>query len=44
MIAPFVYSGLAFDMLRDFAGVGPIAVQPNVLIVTPQRGGRACRT
>ena len=38
VIAPFVYSGLPFDMLRDFAGVGPIAVLPNVLIVPPQRG------
>jgi|RhiMethySRZTD1v2_1073278.scaffolds.fasta_scaffold37670_3 tripartite-type tricarboxylate transporter receptor subunit TctC len=38
VVAPFVYSGLAFDMLRDFSGVGPIALLPNVLIVAPQRG------
>lgn len=38
VIAPFTYSGLTFDMLRDFAGIGPIAVLPNVLIVPPQRG------
>src|SRR5262245_19084019 len=38
VIAPFTYSGLAFDMLRDFAGIGPMLVLPNVLIVPPQRG------
>lgn len=38
VIAPFMYSGLAFDMLREFSGIGPIAVLPNVLIVPPQRG------
>ena len=37
VIAPFVYSGLTFDMLRDFSGIGPIALLPNVLIVAPQR-------
>ena len=41
VIAPFVYSGLGFDMLRDFAGIGPIAVLPNVLIVPPQRGWKS---
>ncbi|HKA45615.1 MAG TPA: tripartite tricarboxylate transporter substrate-binding protein [Burkholderiales bacterium] len=38
VVAPFVYTGLPFDLLRDFAGIGPIAVLPNVLIVAPQRG------
>jgi len=37
VIAPFVYPNLAFDMLREFAGVAPLAVLPNVLIVPPQR-------
>jgi tripartite-type tricarboxylate transporter receptor subunit TctC len=41
IIAPFTYSGLAFDMLRDFSGIGPIAVLPNVLIVPPQRGWKS---
>src|SRR5262245_56068634 len=41
VIAPFAYSGLPFDMLRDFAGIGPIAVLPNVLIVPPQRGWKS---
>ncbi len=37
VIAPFVYPNLAFDMRREFAGVAPLAVLPNVLIVPPQR-------
>ena len=37
VIAPFTYTNLAFDMLRDFTGVAPLAVLPNVLIVPPQR-------
>jgi tripartite-type tricarboxylate transporter receptor subunit TctC len=37
VIAPFTYPNLAFDMLRDFTGVAPLAVLPNVLIVPPQR-------
>ena len=40
VIAPFMYSGLSFDMLRDFASVGPMIVLPNVVIVPPQRGWR----
>jgi tripartite-type tricarboxylate transporter receptor subunit TctC len=37
VIAPFTYPNLAFDMLRDFTGVAPLALLPNVLIVPPQR-------
>jgi tripartite-type tricarboxylate transporter receptor subunit TctC len=37
IIAPFVYTKLPFDMLRDFTGVAPLAVLPNVVIVPPQR-------
>jgi tripartite-type tricarboxylate transporter receptor subunit TctC len=37
VIAPFFYPKLTFDMLREFAGVAPLAVLPNVLIVPPQR-------
>src|SRR5436190_2640094 len=35
IIAPFVYAGLPFDMLRDFAGIGPFVLLPNVLIAAP---------
>ena len=31
VVAPFMYSNLPFDMIRDFAGVAPLAIQPNVL-------------
>ncbi|HSE01755.1 MAG TPA: tripartite tricarboxylate transporter substrate binding protein [Burkholderiales bacterium] len=37
VIAPFTYTNLAFDMRREFTGVAPLAVLPNVLIVPPQR-------
>jgi tripartite-type tricarboxylate transporter receptor subunit TctC len=37
VIAPFTYPNLTFDMLRDFTGVAPLALLPNVLIVPPQR-------
>jgi tripartite-type tricarboxylate transporter receptor subunit TctC len=43
IIAPFVYGGLAFDMLRDFVGIGPIIVLPNVLVVAPQRDWKSVR-
>jgi tripartite-type tricarboxylate transporter receptor subunit TctC len=43
VIAPFTYSGLAFDMLRDFSGIGPIAALPNVVIAPPQRGWKSLR-
>ena len=41
IIAPLVYSGLSFDMLRDFSGVGPVVMLPNVLIAPPQRGWKS---
>ena len=41
VVAPFVYATLAFDMLRDFAGVAPLGVLPNVLIIPPQRGWKS---
>lgn len=36
VVAPFMYKQLPFDMLRDFAAVAPLAIQPNVLVVSPQ--------
>lgn len=41
VVAPFVYSTLAFNMLRDFASVAPLGVLPNVLIIPPQRGWKS---
>jgi tripartite-type tricarboxylate transporter receptor subunit TctC len=36
VVAPFMYKQLPFDMLRDFVAVAPLAIQPNVLAVSPQ--------
>jgi tripartite-type tricarboxylate transporter receptor subunit TctC len=41
IVAPHVYTGLAFDLLGDFAGIGPMAMLPNVIIVPPQRGWKS---
>jgi tripartite-type tricarboxylate transporter receptor subunit TctC len=37
---PWIYPGLAFDTVRDFADVAPLAGQPNVLVVAPTTGYR----
>ena len=37
VVAHHVYTGLNFDLLRDFVGVGPMVMLPNVIIVPPQR-------
>ncbi len=36
VVAPFMYSNLPFDMIRDFSGVAPLANQPNVLVASPR--------
>jgi tripartite-type tricarboxylate transporter receptor subunit TctC len=36
VVAPFMYKQLPFDMIRDFAAVAPLAIQPNVLAVAPK--------
>jgi len=41
VVAHHVYTGLAFDLLRDFAGIGPMAILPNVIIAAPQRGWKS---
>ena len=41
IVAPHVYTGLTFDLLVDFAGIGPMAMLPNVIIVPPQRGWKS---
>ena len=38
-----LYSNLPFDVLRDFAGVMPLASLPSVLTVAPQLGVRSVR-
>lgn len=41
VVAPFMYRKLPFDMLRDFAAVAPLAIQPNVLLVSPQHNWKS---
>jgi tripartite-type tricarboxylate transporter receptor subunit TctC len=41
VVAHHVYAGLSFDLLRDFAGIGPMATLPNVIITTPLRGWKS---
>src|SRR5262245_4346312 len=41
VVAHHVYSGLNFDLLRDFAGIGPMVMLPNVIIAPPQRGWKS---
>jgi len=43
VVAHHVYTGLAFDLLRDFAGIGPLVMLPNVIIAAPQRGWRSVK-
>jgi len=42
-VAPFLYSSLAYDTVRDLAGVTPVANLPTVLVVPPSRGFRSLR-
>jgi tripartite-type tricarboxylate transporter receptor subunit TctC len=36
-IAPLIYKRLPYDTLKDFAPISPLAVLPNVLIVSPSK-------
>src|SRR6267143_4055977 len=42
-VAPFLYSSLAYDTVRDLAGVTPVANLPTVLVVPPSRGFKSLR-
>jgi tripartite-type tricarboxylate transporter receptor subunit TctC len=35
---PAIYPNLPYDTLRDLTGITPLAVMPNVLVVSPSRG------
>lgn len=36
-VSPWTFSNLAFDTVRDFAGVTPISSTPNVLVIAPSK-------
>ena len=38
---PSIYKTLPYDTLKDFANIAPLAGGPNVLIVSPQTGGKS---
>lgn len=40
-VNPFTFQSLPYDTQRDFAGVTPLAVLPNVLIISPAKGIRS---
>ena len=37
VVAPFIFPNTGFDLIKDFAGVSPLAILPNVLVVPAQR-------
>jgi tripartite-type tricarboxylate transporter receptor subunit TctC len=42
-IAPALYGKLGYHPGRDFAGVVPLGISPNVLVVSPARGFKSLR-
>src|SRR5262245_15430099 len=42
-IAPALYAKLGYHPGRDFAGVVPLGISPNVLVVSPARGFKSVR-
>jgi tripartite-type tricarboxylate transporter receptor subunit TctC len=36
-VNPSIYPNLPYDTVRDFAGITPLAVLPNVLIIAPEK-------
>ena len=42
-ITPITYPNTPYDTLRDLAGVTPLAVLPQVLVVAPEKGIRTMR-
>ena len=37
VVSHHVFTNIGFDLIRDFSGITPFAVLPNVLVVAPQR-------
>lgn len=38
VVNPAIYTSLSYDTLKDLSGITPLAVLPNVLVVSPTRG------
>ena len=43
VVSHHVFTNIGFDLIRDFAGVTPFAILPNVLVVAPQRPWKTVR-
>jgi tripartite-type tricarboxylate transporter receptor subunit TctC len=41
VLNPAIYPNLPYDTVKDLTGVMPLAVLPNVLVVSPQRGWKS---
>ena len=42
-VTPSTYSNLPYDTLRDFTGITPLALLPNVLVIAPSKGIHSVR-
>jgi tripartite-type tricarboxylate transporter receptor subunit TctC len=42
-VTPTTYPNLAYDTARDLAGITPLAVVPNVLVIAPSKGIRSVK-
>lgn len=43
VVSHHVFPNIGFDLLNDFSGVTPLAILPNVLVVSPQRPWKTVR-
>ena len=42
-VTPSTYKNLPYDTLRDFTGVAPLGLLPNVLVIAPSKGMRSVK-
>ena len=42
-VTPSTFSSLPFDAVRDFSGITPLALVPNLLVIAPAKGIRSVR-
>ena len=40
---PAIYANLAYDTIKDFSGITPLASLPNVLVVSPSKGWKTVK-
>src|SRR5262245_29320623 len=42
-ITPWTMTNLAYDVVKDFVSVAPMAILPNVLVIAPSKGIKTAR-